>query len=90
MCETQAVEIGGVPSAFIVEDELGICTVQRNVLLLTTAATPGISSYGQAFWGASMYFNAIEAAIKGTPGFGLLDRQAEAFGQKLSSECHID
>jgi len=41
-------------------------------------------------WAGARDYNAAASIINGTPGFGPLDKEAEAFGQQISSQCPID
>jgi len=43
-----------------------------------------------AAWVGENNYNYFAAIRRGTPGFGPLDDEAEAFGQKVSSACGIN
>jgi RHS repeat-associated protein len=65
-------------------------TVQRNMFILPAQAIPASSGLGQYMWAGARLYNSISGILNGSPGYGPLDKTAEAFGQKLSTECHID
>jgi hypothetical protein len=45
---------------------------------------------GPLIWAGYLFANAANGVINGTPGFGFLDKEAEAVGQHISSACGID
>ncbi len=45
---------------------------------------------GQLGWAGARLYNSAAGLINGTPGFGPLDKEAEAIGQQISSQCGID
>jgi hypothetical protein len=55
------------------------------------ASVPGASPlFGALAWMGARDYNALASVFNGTPGFGPLDVQAEAFGQQISTQCGID
>jgi hypothetical protein len=70
-------------------------TVQRNAILQAPQAAPFFgatigAAIGQLAWAGARAYNSAASILNGTPGFGPLDRSAEAIGQKISSDCGID
>jgi len=73
-------------------------TVQRNQVLSGARAGAIRSGQGQMggaidgplIWAGYLFANAANGVINGTPGFGFLDKEAEAVGQHISSACGID
>ncbi len=72
-------------------------TIQMGTFMSAGQAGAGASGFpsagpvvGAAVWVGARDYNAIASIFSGTPGFGPLDVQAEAFGQQISSQCGID
>jgi hypothetical protein len=72
-------------------------TIQMDTFMSAGQAGAGAGGFpsagpivGAAVWVGARDYNAVASIFKGTPGFGPLDAQAEAFGQQISSQCGID
>ena len=72
-------------------------TIQMDTFMSAGQTVAGASLFpsagsflGVAAWVGARDYNALASIFSGTPGFGPLDVQAEAFGQQISSQCHID
>jgi hypothetical protein len=72
-------------------------TMQMDTFVLAGQSGAGASGFpgagpfvGAAAWVGARDYNAAASMLNGTPGFGPLDVQAEAFGQQISSQCGID
>jgi hypothetical protein len=72
-------------------------TVQMDMFQIEGQAGAGASGFssagpllGAAAWVGARDYNAVASFFNGTPGFGPLDVQAEAFGQQISSKCGIN
>ena len=72
-------------------------TIQMNTFVSAGQAgagaigVPGAGPFlGALVWGGARTYNSVNSFLKGTPGFGPLDMQAEAFGQQISSQCGLD
>jgi hypothetical protein len=72
-------------------------TIQMGMFMSAGQTGAGASGFpsagpflGAAAWVGARDYNAVASIFNGTPGFGPLDVQAEAFGQQISSQCGID
>jgi hypothetical protein len=72
-------------------------TMQRGAILFAGQAGAtfqggplGGALAGQLGWAGARLYNSVNGLVNGTPGFGPLDKEAEAVGQQISSQCGID
>jgi RHS repeat-associated protein len=74
-------------------------TMQRDTILFAGQEAGGFGPSGgpvagmlagQLGWAGARAYNALDALLSGTPGFGPLDKEAEAIGQRISSQCGVD